>query len=408
MADLPEAACLLQTGAQYPRRLGLVPAAGDMVFAGFKRGAFSLYFGDAPFYHFDLEGRWQRAFLSGIHYLKALDGGIAAIDRVREGANLVLKRRPLSFAEATDLDATVRDTALDLLDRMNTGALGPIDPPAGVRPIAPDELREFLERIAGWDASAWFSHRERYLGTYGPLPFLPPDGQNAVLLQATLGHADGLAFGGGPPAEHYIRTPAEFAEHARTVAKLLGRRVEQCRGLFLGGADVLRRPIDDVAAYLATIAEEFPADGGIAAFLDRFEPPLPDAEGWRRLRTLNLRRVHLGIESGSPAVRTAFGKTWSDEALRATVADLKAAGVEVGLIVLAGPDQDDATTADLLNALELGAGDLVTLIDAGEFAGKKSQAGGSPAALRERLAPLRGRKAKVVPYSLEKQGIGGP
>ena len=93
-----EAACLLEQGASYRRRIGLKPVAttGDPIFAGFKHGAFSLYFGDAPIYHFDLEGRWQRAFVESTHYLKGLDATIHAIDRVREGPNLVLKRRTLA------------------------------------------------------------------------------------------------------------------------------------------------------------------------------------------------------------------------------------------------------------------------------------------------------------------------
>src|SRR5215472_8756265 len=112
-----EAACLLETGALYQRRIGLQPSDGsvDLVFAGFKHGAFSLYLGDAPIYHFDLEGRWQRAFIAGIHYLKGLDAVVQAIDRVREGPNLVLKRRTLSYAEASDLDARMRSLALELL-----------------------------------------------------------------------------------------------------------------------------------------------------------------------------------------------------------------------------------------------------------------------------------------------------
>ncbi len=53
-----EAACLLEQGASYQRRIGFEPveADGDPIFTGFKRGAFSVYFGDAPIYHFDLEG----------------------------------------------------------------------------------------------------------------------------------------------------------------------------------------------------------------------------------------------------------------------------------------------------------------------------------------------------------------
>src|SRR5277367_999426 len=109
-----EAACLLEQGASYRRRIGLKPRAtsGDPIFAGFKPGAFSLYFGDAPIYHFDLEGRWQRAFVEGTHYLKGLDATVHAIDRVREGPNLVLKRRTLADAKADEVDERVRSTAL--------------------------------------------------------------------------------------------------------------------------------------------------------------------------------------------------------------------------------------------------------------------------------------------------------
>ena len=80
-----EAACLLQSGALYHHRIGLQPEQGDFVFAGFKQGAFSLYFGDSPIFHFDLEGRWQRAYIRDRHYLKRLDASIHEINRVREG-----------------------------------------------------------------------------------------------------------------------------------------------------------------------------------------------------------------------------------------------------------------------------------------------------------------------------------
>ena len=89
MADghLSEAACLIEQGATYRRRVGLQPThdPADPIFAGFKPGAFAVYFGDAPYYHFDLEGRWQRAFVEGTHFLKGLDGTVQSIDRVREG-----------------------------------------------------------------------------------------------------------------------------------------------------------------------------------------------------------------------------------------------------------------------------------------------------------------------------------
>jgi hypothetical protein len=438
MAQTTEAACLLQTGAQYTRRLGLRSTSGDVTFAGLKRGAFSLYFGDEPYFHTDLEGRWQRAFIAGVHYRKALDGTIDAIDRVREGANLVLRRRSPSFAEAADLDAAIRGMALDLIERVDAGRLDLLAPPAGVAAIAAEELRDLVERVARWDAAAWFAHRERYVATYGPLPFLPPDCHQSVVLQATLGDAGGRAFGGGPAAEHHVRAAPEFQEHAQRVAALWGRRVLQAKSLFVGGGDFLRRPAAEAAAYLEAAARVFPlvADAaprrlrdlpediphldGLDAFLDDFAPPLPDRDGWRRLAGAHLRRVNLGVESGEPEIRGLYGKTWSEHDLRAAVADMKEAGIGVRVVALVGAggvamaERHAMATAELVDSLALGLGDLVYLVDTREV-GDASLGGrveplddpgvqAQQAWLKERLARSRAERGfKVAPYSLEKQ-----
>ena len=124
--------------------MGLFPPGrpADLVFAGFKKGAFSIYFGDAPIYHFDLEGRWQRAYLEPTHFLKGLDTRVHAIDRVREGANLVLKRRILSRPDVADLDLQVRGVALGLITELDAGRLDRQDPPADkAQPLGSDSLR---------------------------------------------------------------------------------------------------------------------------------------------------------------------------------------------------------------------------------------------------------------------------
>lgn len=443
MAHLTEAACLLQSGALYTRRIGLRRESGAVVFAGFKHGAFSVYFDDEPIYHFDLEGRWQRAYVGGIHYLKALDTHVEAIERVREQESLVLKRRHLGFAEASDLDATIRQMALDLLGDLAAGPLETLRPPESATLIAEDELRELLEQVARWDAAAWFAHRERYLGTYGPLGFLPPESPQSVILQATLGHAGGLAFGHGQAAEHYVRSHAEFAEHAREVQALYGKRLRQCRSVLLGGSDVLRRPEGEVIAYLEDLARVFPIDAraarvrlrdmprdvprlaGVSAFLDRLAPPLPERETWARYRAMGLARVALGIESGDFPARRLYGRNWPDGALPELVSRLKEAGIETSVILLAGAggrehaERHVAASAELVQRLPLGPGDLVFLVCASEVGGPAAvhwlqSEGLTPLTIVEehsqqqqwldRLAPMRQqRKVKVVPYSLEKQ-----
>ena len=155
----------------------------------------------------------------------------------------------------------MRSTAIDLCTHVDAGSLDRVEPEvAQGGTLEADELRDFLDRISMWDSAAWFAHRERYLSTFGPLPLLPPECQNAVVLQATLGHATGVAFGGAPVNEAYTRSTAEFAQHTKDVARLWGRRLLQCRIVFLAGADVLHQPVEDVAAYLRAIGSTFPIE----------------------------------------------------------------------------------------------------------------------------------------------------
>lgn len=424
---------MLETGALYRERVGLQRSgtAGDLVFAGFKQGAFSLYFGDEPIYHFDLEGRWQRAYVEGLHYLKGLDAEVHEIDRVREGPNMVLRRRKLAFGEAADLDARIRSVALDLIAELAGGRFRRQEPPEGkAQPLGNDALRDFLEQIGRWDAAAWFAHRERYTGTYGPLPFLPPECQNAVVLQATLGHDGGQTFALSAAAEPYVRSREEFAGHVGEVAALWGRRVLQSRLIFLAGDDVLRQPAADVESYLGTIDHTFPIgregeEGGIRfagvhAFLDDFAGHSYDAGDWQRLAGRGLSRVSLGVESGDPGVRSVYGKSWDDDELRSTVGLIKAAGLGASVLTLVGAggleraDIHVERTAGLIESLDLGRGDFVFLLDEKEIHESGSRPSGltplgreewaeQQRRLKEALASQKGRGVKVLPYTLEKQ-----
>jgi hypothetical protein len=431
-----EAACLLRTGALYRTRAGLLPPrdGSDLVFVGFKKGAFSIYFGDAPIYHFDLEGRWQRAYIEPTHYLKSLDTTVQAIDRVREGANLVLRRRTLEDAEAAELDLQVRGIALGLIGELESSRVRRQEPPEGKAvPLGDEELRAFLARIVAWDDAAWQAHRTRYRVTYGPLPFLPPECQNAVVLQATMGNSGGRSFGQGPVSTHSVRSPAEFEEHANDVVRLMGRRLLQTRVAFLAGSDVLRRPAQDVTAYLETLGRMFQFDSaskasptspdddspcleGVHVFLDDFSSPRPDRELLAACRARHLLHVSLGVESGDPAVRESYKKTWKDDELRALVSDLKACDLRVSVLTLvdAGGAGHVKQTSDLLTSLELARGDTVFLLDekevrdpAADLGEEGSLTGAEWAeqqqALRLALTPLRERGVKVLPYSLDKQ-----
>lgn len=421
-----EAACLLEKGALYTRREGLQWEGRDLVFAGFKQGAFSLYFGDAPIYHFDLEGRWQRAYLRDRHFIRRLDGAIHEVDRVREGANLVMRRKTLGPADARRVDEEIRSVADALIADLSTGRGRRFDPPDDrARPIGEAELREFLGRIAAWDARAWSDFEARYHRTYRPLAFLPPDCPNAVVLQATVGDRDGRTFAGATVREHAVRSPEPFDAHVRDVAGLFGRRLAQTRSAYLAGADVLRLPGPDVTAYLDVIAhrlrdEEGPAIDDVHAFLDDFQEPVVDLDGLRAAYERRLTRIGLGVESGAPEVRRAYGKDWCDADLQAFAADAKAAGIELSVLTLVGAggrarrSEHVERTRRLIESLLLTRGDLVFLMDERELTDPVHAPKGVDALdeaewreqlelLRQGLSGLRERGVKVVPYSMVKQ-----
>lgn len=431
-----EAACLLQSGALYHQRIGLQPERGDFVFAGFKQGAFSLYFGDAPIFHFDLEGRWQRAYIRDRHYLKRLDASIHEINRVREGSNLVLKRRVLDESEASRLDSEIREVAETLRSDVDARAFrieGPPDEKA--RAIDADSLRAFLDRIATWDAKAWDAHRKLYDDSYGPLPFTPPSCQNAVILQATRGDAGRMSFGGGEAHEHSVRTPEEFEAHARAVAALLGRRLNQTRAVFLAGADVLRQPAGEVLGYLDAIGKTLPLSTAARAtrsndpesgptiddvhvFLDDFAEPIAEVAMLVGAQKRRLSHIAVGVESGDPDVRRLYGKDWKDEGLQNFVSRAKESSVELSVLILVGAGGSEhatdhiASTVRLIKSLALTRGDLIFLLDEREITASPIS-GVTPLdhaawseqldLLRQGLSSLRQRGVKVLPYSMAKQ-----
>jgi hypothetical protein len=367
MTHETEAAGLLRSGNLFVRRAALRRAgeAEPYGLAGVKPGttagepgAFAIYFGDEPFYHFDLDGRWQRIFDRGTHFRKGLDGRVDALARRREGASLVMRRRTLPFAEAADLDEQARSMALKLL----AGRDELVPPPDGSSMLDHNELRELLERVARWDAEAWFRHREAFLAAYTDPPPLPPDARLAALFQARR------------PTDGEPRTPPEFERHAWKVLELHGRRIAQVKGAYLHAASLFQIPHETLVDYLEVIRR---LDlGRVIASLNDLAPPLPDLVGWRRSAERGLDRVW--VEAG-PAGAT-------DE-LRSALEMLHEAGIGVSLAVTAAEVKTEI--AERIRSLALKPGDSVFVL------GDESDRAGT---LLRNLRAIKPAGVKVVPY----------
>ena len=403
MATETEAAALLRVGAIYPKRLGLRDEAGRLIFAGVKRGAFSLYFDDEPIYHFDLDGRWQRAYIDGNHFRKALDQSVDLIGRARVPEGIALLRRSCPLAEIAGLDDAIRDVAIDVSVGLATGRFAIAGPPSAEDTLGVEELRDLLDRVASWDASAWFAMKERHLRVYRAAgAFIPPDAQNAIVLEPF-------------DEEGRTRDPGDFASHCRDVARLLGLRAIQASAAFLEGVDSLRRPVEETISNLDAIASVFPIRDDPRPVRPRDLPPdqpslsgvelmfeflqgadgLPDPSGWKALAGRRVRRV-------TASFRLPGDRRDASESL----AHAKAAGIAVSLVLPYGSDDPDreAASAEVVNALPLGRGDFVHLM--GEFGGEASpdeQGSRRLPEIRAMLAPTRDRGVKVNDYNPAKQ-----
>ncbi len=391
MAGETEAAYLLRSGQLYLRRVGLRPTQGgdQLVFAGVKHGALSLYFDEDPHLHCDLEGRWQRVFRDGTHYRKGLDGRVMALDRSRQGDSLVLDRHWLLPAQVDELDDWVRLLALQLKQRVESHGFVPVRPPGDAGRLVPEELAVYLDLIGRWDAALWREDQRLFRDVYHPLPFIPPGMPPAVVLQATLGESGGRSFRGGPAEALRLRSTPCFHDHAHSVKDLLGRRLAQCRTIYLAGPDAAIQPLDVLLGWVSTARQVLPwsnpADrpgrrstlkvddtqlDGFHLFLDDFPPSLADVERWRRLKSEGLRQVHVGIASGCPPIREYHQVRWSNESLTRFVTALKRAGLRLSLnlLVIAAFDAGEAErhaieTGQLVEILPLERGDVVSLVD---------------------------------------------
>jgi hypothetical protein len=454
MAHLTEAACLIEQGAMFPRRQGFRDPAGSTVLMGFKPGACSIYFDDAPIYHFDLEGRWQRAFIEadlsspdtpknlagvpGTHYLKSLDTSTVGLMRVREANEIKIQRRTLGYAETVDLDESIRTMAMTLHARIASGELQPVAPPSEGRTagkaVDTADLLDFLERIADRDSSAWSGQKQQFMGTFGPLPMSPPGSPGLMVIQATMGDVSepAIGFGGARTTPIHVRTDEEFKKHLQQVVSLWGRRLPQARGIYLAGSDLLHQPMPVVLNYLDQISEAIsgssidilarvidpvqrPQKSDISLMTHRLDGPAPTVEMLEEYRKRGVTHLTIGVESLNETVRRTYGRSWTNQDLVQWIQNAKEASLPLSMVLLIGAGgidqpEDQAETISVLDELPWSEGTVIYLLDAAETVdgnpNEPSIAESNAAALHsmraELATALKPRKVKVAHYTLEK------
>ncbi|NTV63350.1 MAG: radical SAM protein [Oscillochloris sp.] len=305
-------------------------------------------------YSFDREGRFLGSFLGGVNYRRGLRGDIL----MKRAAQPTKERRMLGPEERQELVGAIleRVTAIRELDLSSQSS----------------ELLGWLDQALRWDVARAEGDRATFQAIYKPISILPPDQYLALVLQA----AEGCSWNRCSFCTFYrdrrfrIKTPGEFRQHIQQIKAFLGAGLGFRKSIFLGDANALIVPQPRLRTLLQIVHEEFAIGTpggmkGIYAFLDIFGAEQKDVADFRELRDALVRRVYIGLESGDDTVSRLLNKPGSPAACVEAVRTIKAAGINVGIILLAGAGgtqlagQHVHRSLAALSQMGLGEGDIV-------------------------------------------------
>lgn len=314
---------------------------------------------------FDRAGRLIRAFWEGRSIRRSLDNRF--VEKRKAG------RYAWSYARR-ELDAAERrallDAILGALAAIRAGAEG-LGAALGV--TQREALQARLKDILGWSPEALEADAARFRSVYLSIPILPPDQYGALVVQAT----EGCSYNQCTFCRFYrdrpfrAKSPQQLSAHLRAVREFFGEGLRLRRGVFLADANSLVLSQARLLEAFELLHAELPlASGksrGVYSFIDAFSGMPKSLADFRALAERGLRRVYLGLESGCDDLLRFLGKpATADEALE-VVRRLRAAGVQVGIIVMVGAGGDRFAarhleeTLAVVNTMQLGPGDFLYL-----------------------------------------------
>lgn len=314
---------------------------------------------------FDRAGRLIRAFWEGRSIRRSLDNRF--VEKRKAG------RYPWSYARR-ELDASERRALLDTIFRelaaIRAGAEGP---GAALGVTQREALQARLKDILGWSAEALEADAARFRSVYLPIPILPPDQYGALVIQVT----EGCSYNQCTFCRFYrdrpfrAKSPQELRAHLRAVREFFGEGLRLRRSVFLADANALVLSQARLLEAFELLRAELPlASGksrGVYSFIDAFSGMPKSPADFRALAERGLRRVYLGLESGCDDLLRFLGKPVTAAEALDVVHRLRAAGVQVGIIVMVGVGGDRFAarhleeTLAVVNTMQLGPGDFLYL-----------------------------------------------
>jgi len=327
----------------------LLPLAGGRTLRlTLKHHAFNVFTQpDEDLWTFDRTGRLLGMYVSGVNYRRTLDNRFVRKSREMIEGETYREVSLIPWKEAENLLAQSHH----LLEQAQNLPAGFADMARKVLARKMDDLEE---------------EGERFRRIYLPVTILPPDQYMALVLQITEGCNYNLCtfcnFYRDRPFR--IKSMPEVEEHITRVLDFFAAGLTLRKSVFLADANALATPQERLVSFLEMIRTKIP-QRRIYSFIDVFTGLKKTAEDFARLKTLGLQRVYLGVESGSADLLELLNKPQLTEDVIQLAESLKAGGLDLGLIFLAGAGGKKyhgahlAESLELVRRLPLGKGDIV-------------------------------------------------
>ena len=327
----------------------LLPLAGGRTLRlTLKHHAFNVFTQpDEDLWTFDRTGRLLGMYVNGVNYRRTLDNRFVRKSREMIEGETYREVSLIPWKEAENLLAQSHH----LLEQAQNLPAGFADMARKVLARKMDDLEE---------------EGERFRRIYLPVTILPPDQYMALVLQITEGCNYNLCtfcnFYRDRPFR--IKSMPEVAEHITRVLDFFAAGLTLRKSVFLADANALATPQERLVSFLEMIRTKIP-QRRVYSFIDVFTGLKKTAEDFARLKTLGLQRVYLGVESGSADLLELLNKPQLTEDVIQLAESLKAGGLDLGLIFLAGAGGKKyhgahlAESLELVRRLPLGKGDIV-------------------------------------------------
>ena len=316
---------------------------------------------------FDGKGRLYSIYRGNCLYRRGLDSTVLCTQRTPVRGRLVRSHRKLDDEETRSIFALAHDWAAKVEAKVKESQASVF---AG-QPAA--RVLSRLQQILAYSPDALFAERQVFSLLYKPVSVLPPDQYMSVVVQVT----HGCPYNRCNFCDLYqdrsyeVKSPAELQAWLAELKLFFGPALGLRKGVFLGDANCLAIPAARLLELLDTVTSELRGtsvlEKGMFSFADVRAVFHKTTDELRSLANAGLRRVYLGLETGSQELLSFLNKPGTRDDQVESVGRLKAAGLQAGVIFMTGigghrfAGEHVEKTIELIRGLALGSGDLVYL-----------------------------------------------